>query len=185
MGSGKSSVGRRVAALTGHRFVDTDELVVSKAGRPITQIFADEGEAGFREWEASVLRELATATGIVLATGGGIVLREENRAALRRIGPVIWLDADADALFERVARNRKRPLLHTDDPRATFDALLAARREIYAAAAHARIDSTGRSHDETAAAVVAAVENFPASRAETAEEPPDLSAVKTAPGFGS
>lgn len=157
MGSGKSSVGRRVAALTGHRFVDTDELVVASAGRPITQIFSEEGEAAFREREAAVLRELETATGIVLATGGGIVLREENRATLRRIGRVVWLDADADALFERVSRNRKRPLLHTDDPRATFDALLAARREIYTMAADVRVDSTGRSHDETAAAVVNAV----------------------------
>lgn len=154
MGCGKSSVGRRIAAVTGHRFVDTDELIVARAGKPITAIFAEDGEASFRDLEAAVLGDLAGEAGLVLATGGGIVLRPENRAALRRIGPVIWLDAEADLLFERVSRNRKRPLLHTEDPRATFDALLAARREIYAAAADARVDSTGQSHDEAARAVI-------------------------------
>lgn len=158
MGCGKSSVGRRIAALTGHRFVDTDEWIVQRTGKPITQIFAEEGEAHFRELESAALGDFETESDIVLATGGGIVLRPENRDALRRIGPVIWLDASADLLFERVSRNRKRPLLQTEDPRATFDALLAARRDVYAAAADARVDSTARTHDETALAVLEAVQ---------------------------
>jgi shikimate kinase len=158
MGSGKSSVGRRIASFTGRRFVDTDELVTARAGRSITQIFADRGEAYFRDLETATLGELAAENDLVLATGGGIVLREENRAALRRIGAVVWLDAAPDALFERVSRNRKRPLLQTEDPRASFDALLAARRAIYEAAADFRVDSTGQSHDDVARAVVERLE---------------------------
>ncbi len=160
MGSGKSSVGRRISALTSLRFVDTDELVAAKAGRSIAQIFADEGEARFRDLESAELAGLDGVEGVVLATGGGIILRAENHAALRRVGPVAWLDAGAEILFERVARNKKRPLLQTKTPRASFDALLAERREIYAAAADFRIDSTGRSHDETAQAVLDALAGF-------------------------
>jgi len=160
MGCGKSSVGRRIASLTGHRFVDTDELIVTRAGMSIPQIFAAEGEPGFRDRESAELRELVGVGGVVLATGGGIVLREENRETLRRIGPVIWLHAEPGLLFERVSRNRKRPLLHTEDPRATFDALLAARLPIYEAAADLQIDSTRLSHDEAAQAVVEEARNF-------------------------
>ncbi len=150
MGCGKSSVGRRIASNTGHRFADTDEIVAARAGRSISRIFAEQGEAHFRELETAALKELSDASGIVLATGGGIILREKNRAALRSIGPVMWLDAAPDVLFGRVSRNRKRPLLHTGDPRATFDALLTARRPIYEETANFRIDSTGLSHDEVA-----------------------------------
>ena len=154
MGCGKSSVGRRIASTTGRRFADTDEAVAARAGRSISQIFAERGEAHFRDLETAALEEFSSAKGLVLATGGGIVLREENRAALRRIGPVVWLDADPDILFERVSRNRKRPLLHTDDPRKTFDELLAARRLIYEDAADFHVDSTGLSHDDVARIVV-------------------------------
>jgi shikimate kinase len=154
MGCGKSSVGRRIAGKTGHRFVDTDELITSKGGRSITQIFAEHGEAHFRELESAALRELEGKTGMVLATGGGLILREENRAVLRRIGPVVWLDAGPDILFERVSRNRKRPLLHTEDPRASFDALLTERRPIYEAAADLRLDSSQLSHDDAARIVI-------------------------------
>jgi len=147
-------VGRRIASTTGRRFADTDEAVAARAGRSISQIFAERGEAHFRDLETAALEEFSSAKGLVLATGGGIVLREENRAALRRIGPVVWLDADPDILFERVSRNRKRPLLHTDDPRKTFDELLAARRLIYEDAADFHVDSTGLSHDDVARIVV-------------------------------
>jgi shikimate kinase len=164
MGSGKSSVGRRIASRAGHRFVDTDALVTARAGQSITQIFAQHGEAYFRDLETATLAELDATSGIVLATGGGIVLRAENRAALRRIGVVAWLDADPDALFERVSRNRKRPLLQTGNPRASFDTLLASRREIYASTADFSVDSTHLSHDDAARAVVEAAENCARTR---------------------
>jgi len=165
MGCGKSSVGRRIAGNTGRRFVDTDELVAAKAGTSISKIFEAHGEAHFRELESQVLAELADENGIVLATGGGIILCEENRAALRRIGPVLWLDAAPDVLFDRVSRNKKRPLLQTENPRATFDALIAARRPIYESAADVKIDSTGLSHDDAARVAVEEAARFAADQA--------------------
>lgn len=150
MGCGKSSVGRRLSTLTGHRFVDTDELVTSAENRSIAEIFAAEGEDYFREVEARVLQEMVGVCGIILSTGGGLIVREANRETLRQIGVVAWLDAEPDVLFERASRSGKRPLLQTADPRATFDQLIASRREIYAATADFRLDSTHHGHDEAA-----------------------------------
>lgn len=164
MGCGKSSVGRRLAGLTGHRFLDTDELIVEKKGQPINELFAAQGEDVFRDLETAELTSLQGICGIILATGGGIVLREENRHALQDIGVVAWLDASPDLLFERVSRNQKRPLLQTENPRQTFDRLLEARRSIYEAAADFRIDSTDLSHDEAAQAIFEASRRTEARR---------------------
>lgn len=150
MGCGKSSVGRRLASLTGHRFVDTDELIIQAEGRCIADIFSAVGEEGFRAVEERTLADLVGVAGIVLSSGGGAVLREANRLAMRKIGPVAWLDADPDALFERASRSQRRPLLQTDNPRKTFDDLLEARRSIYESAADFRIDSTHLDHDTVA-----------------------------------
>jgi shikimate kinase len=150
MGCGKSSVGRRVASLTGHRFLDTDDLIVQAENRSIPEIFASDGEEYFRDVEQRVLAETVGLCGIVLSTGGGAILRPENRATLRRIGVVGWLDADPDILFERACRSGKRPLLQTENPREAFDRLLASRREIYTETADFRLDSTHLGHDEAA-----------------------------------
>ena len=150
MGCGKSSVGRRVSGLTGHRFLDSDDLIVQADGRSISEIFADDGEEFFRSVESRVLNESVGLCGIILSTGGGAILRPENRDALRRIGVVAWLDADPDVLFERASRSGRRPLLQTADPRGAFDALLEARRAIYTETADFRVDSTALSHDEAA-----------------------------------
>jgi shikimate kinase len=150
MGCGKSSVGRRLAVLTGHRFLDTDDLVVQTEDRSISEIFAAEGEAYFRDVEQRVLADSVGLCGVVLSTGGGAILRPENRATLRRIGVVAWLDADPDILFERASRSGRRPLLQTENPRQAFDDLLAARREIYTETADFRLDSTALGHDEAA-----------------------------------
>lgn len=155
MGCGKTSVGRRLAALTGYRFADTDERIVEIAGRSIPEIFAQEGEERFRDYERQALESFVGAFGLVLATGGGIVVREENRALLRQIGFVAWLDSDPDVLFERAMRSGKRPLLNTPDPRQSFDTLLAARRNIYEAVCDVHIDSTHMTHDQAAHAVLA------------------------------
>jgi len=150
MGCGKSSVGRRISGLTGHRFVDTDDLVVQAEGCSIPEIFASGGEGAFRDIEQRVISELVGVAGIVLATGGGAILREENRVALKKIGIVAWLDSDPDALFERATRSQRRPLLQTENPRETFDALRASRLATYEEASDFRFDSTHCSHDETA-----------------------------------
>lgn len=154
MGCGKSSVGRRLASLTGHRFVDTDELVAQSENKSIPEIFAAGGEAAFRDVEEHVLAGLVGVAGIVLATGGGAVLRESNRVAMKKIGAVAWLDADPDALFERASRSQRRPLLQTENPRKTFDELLASRRAIYEESADFRFDSTGLAHDEVAQSIL-------------------------------
>lgn len=163
MGSGKSSVGRRLATMTGHRFVDTDERITRKAGMPITKIFAERGEDAFRDLETEALRGLEGVCGVIAATGGGIVLREENRSILARIGVVCWLDAEPDVLFERVSRTNKRPLLKTENPRQSFDELLAARAAVYRKAAHFRVDSTGLSHAQTARKVLEEAQRFRAA----------------------
>jgi shikimate kinase len=150
MGCGKSSVGRRLSGLTGHRFVDTDELVVQSVGRTIAEIFSNSGEDYFRDAEQRSLENMVGVCGIILSTGGGLVLRPVNRQTLKRIGIVAWLDAAPDVLFERAIRSGKRPLLQTKDPRRTFDELMGVRRDLYNLTADFRVDSTRLSHDETA-----------------------------------
>jgi shikimate kinase len=154
MGSGKTSVGRHLAALTGHRFVDTDALIMEKVGMGIPDIFREQGEEAFRDWESSVLRDLVGVYGVVLATGGGLILREENRRLLHEIGIPVWLDASDDVLFSRVSRNRKRPLLATDNPRESFDRLRQERKGIYEQASALRVDSSELSHEEAARKVL-------------------------------
>jgi shikimate kinase len=150
MGCGKSSVGRRLSGLTGHRFVDTDELVVQAQGRSIAEIFSQSGEAQFRDLEQQSLENLVGVCGIVLSTGGGLVLRPVNRQTLNKIGIVAWLDASPEVLFERAMRSGRRPLLQTADPRATFAELLSARRDLYEITADFRVDSSRLTHDEAA-----------------------------------
>lgn len=167
MGSGKSSVGRRLAEMTGHRFLDTDHRVSTRTGSSISSIFARHGEEYFRDLETEILEELLGVCGIVLATGGGIVLREKNRELLHRIGTVVWLDADPDTIFERVRRNTKRPLLRTEDPRKTFDELREARLPIYEEAADLRIDSTGLGHAHVAQEILRSVCKLQAANSPT------------------
>ena len=156
MGSGKSSIGRLVAGRLGFQFVDTDTLLVARDGREIAEIFARDGEARFREMEKSVLESLGTRDRCVVSTGGGVILREENRALLRGLGFTVWLTASEDVIYQRVSRNTKRPLLHTANPRETVTQLLAARRPLYEAAAQLTIDTSTLSHAQAAEAVMVA-----------------------------
>jgi len=155
MGSGKTSVGRRVAQRLGFQFVDTDAVIVDRTGLPIVEIFSRHGEEWFREQETGVLRSLAVLNRAVVSTGGGIVLRAENRELLRDLGLVVWLTASEEKLFQRVSRNKKRPLLQTADPRATLHALLEKRSALYAEAAEFTLDSSSLTHEAAALAVIA------------------------------
>ena len=148
MGSGKSSLGRLVARELGFQFIDTDTLVVERAGFDIPTIFGLHGEEHFRDLEAAVLRSLTHLNRCVVSTGGGAVLREENRDVLRQIGFVVLLAASEEVLFDRVARNRKRPLLHTENPRETVSRMLAERKPIYEAAAQCIIDTSNFNRTE-------------------------------------
>ena len=142
MGSGKSSVGRLAAKALGFQFTDTDQIVVERAGRQISDIFATDGEAAFRALETEAIASLAHMAGYVVSTGGGAVLSEHNRQALRALGFVVCLTASEDILFERVARNSKRPLLQTENPRATLSKLIRERAALYEAAAHHTLDTS-------------------------------------------
>lgn len=149
MGCGKSSIGRRLATSLGYKFSDSDELVTLHQGRSVAEIFAEEGEENFREMETGQLSGLTTERRLVLATGGGAVLRARNRELLHQIGKVVWLHADPETLFERASRNRKRPLLEVENPRSTFDSLLESRLPVYEETADLKIDATGLSHEQT------------------------------------
>ena len=132
MGCGKTTIARRLAREFGLKLVDTDELIVERAGgRSIPQIFAEEGEESFRRRETAVLQSLANQTGLVISTGGGIVTREENRSLLRSLGCVIWLTADTETVWERVRRHTGRPLLQTADPKQSIAAMLEERAPLY------------------------------------------------------
>ena len=164
MGAGKSSVARRLAEITGRCAEDTDAMVRrEQRGRPIADLFAREGEAFFRDREAAALASLRERpASLVVATGGGIILREDNRRLLRALGCVAYLHADEATLFARVSRNDKRPLLRTADPQATLTALLRAREGLYRECAHFAVDTSTRTHAEVAAEVLdRAREQFP------------------------
>ncbi len=150
MGSGKSSVGRLVARALRSRFVDTDRLVTDRAGREITEIFATDGEASFRDQESRALRGLLGGHGLVVATGGGIVTVAANVPVLKALGLVVWLTASEESIWERVSRNQKRPLLHTENPRETMRALLEKRNPLYEAVAAMKVDTTTLTHAEVA-----------------------------------
>ncbi len=164
MGAGKSSVARELSRICRRRWVDTDRLVVQQAGAPITEIFAAHGEAHFRQMETAALRSLAEQRRLIVATGGGIVTEPANPPLLQALGCVVWLTADEEVLYERVARNDRRPLLQTTDPRATLHSLLETRRPLYTSCAHVTVDTSTGSHLHVAETVLARVRAFFDSR---------------------
>jgi shikimate kinase len=143
MGAGKTTVGRAVAKRLDRPFFDSDHEVVARTGVRIPIIFEVEGEEGFRVRESQVIDELTQRSGIVLATGGGAVLREDNRRYLKERGLVIYLRANPHELWLRTRRDKNRPLLQTEDPRGRLEALYAARDPLYNECAHLVIE-TGR-----------------------------------------
>ncbi|MEB3333870.1 MAG: shikimate kinase [Cyanobacteriota bacterium] len=134
MGVGKSAVGPPLAQALGYRFLDADAVLEQAVGRPIPQIFAEDGEAQFRDMESAVLDQLAQWHSLVVATGGGVVTRPVNWGHLRQ-GVVIWLDAPEDVVLERLrADPTARPLLAEPDPAGRLRHLLGERRPLYAQA---------------------------------------------------
>ncbi len=155
MATGKTTVGRACARVGRIRFVDTDAEVERTAGKRIPAIFESEGEAAFRKKETAVLRGLLEARNPrVIATGGGIVTIEENLPLLKRLGFVVWLDADQDDIVRRASRKRNRPLLLTKNPAATVAELLEERRPLYERAADLKITTTGLTLDEVVTGVL-------------------------------
>lgn len=131
MGAGKTSVGRLVAENLGFEFLDTDELIQSRAGRTIADIFAKEGEPAFRALEKQVVQELSARKKTVISTGGGLPTDPENLAALKSYALVVCLWASPEKIWERVRHQSHRPLLHAADPQKKIRELLAAREPFY------------------------------------------------------
>jgi shikimate kinase len=144
MAVGKTTVGRLVATHLERPYIDLDQLIVERDGRPIPEIFREDGESGFRAREHDALREaLSSSTPIVLSLGGGAVLASGNRALLADHSFVVWLRAEPSTLIERIGDPATRPLLAVD-PIGTLERLDVERRDIYAAAAHYAISVDGR-----------------------------------------
>jgi shikimate kinase len=130
-GAGKSTLGRQLARRLSLRFVDADSELEHRLGVSIPTIFEIEGEPGFRDREEATLRDLTLLTGVLLSTGGGAVLRANNRLRLRENGTVVYLHAEPSTLWTRVRHNRNRPLLQTADPLARLAELYAQRDTLY------------------------------------------------------
>ncbi len=155
MGAGKTTVGHRCAELLDRPFVDTDELVVAAAGVPFDDIWAAEGERGFRLRErVAVADAAASPTPLVISCGGGAVLDAENRRVLRAHGVVVLLTASSAALASRLSSDDSRPLLIGGDKTATLERLSSLRQPAYEAAAHVEVDTERSSVDDVAATVV-------------------------------
>ena len=150
MGSGKSTIGRLVAHSLGFEFADTDHLVTTAAHMGIPQIFAMEGEAGFRRRETAALHSLMDRRNCIIATGGGIVTVPENIPLLRQLGFVVWLNASPATLHRRTAHSHDRPLLHNTDPAGTLRGLLEQRAPLYAQACDMKITTDDFTTQEVA-----------------------------------
>ncbi len=164
-GSGKSTVGRLVADRMGLPFVDTDDVIATEAGKPVHRVFAEEGEDHFRDLESDVIAQrIVHAGACVMATGGGAVLRDTNRAMLTNGNLVVWLDAPAAALVARlhghVATPDERPLLRGDDPLARLTAMAAARGEFYASCATMHLRSDDLTAGDIAETIIAEAERW-------------------------
>ena len=144
MGAGKSTIGRVLAAELYLSFRDSDKVIEERTGADIPWIFDMEGEEGFRDRESAVLDELSKDEDVVIATGGGIILRSQNREMMKASGYVCYLTASIEQLVERTARDKKRPLLQVENPRQKIIDLLALRDPLYRDAADFIINTDRR-----------------------------------------
>jgi len=156
MGCGKSSVGRRLASRLGLGFVDADEEIERVAAKSIVEIFADHGEAYFRDGERRVIARLLSTGPQILATGGGAFINPDTRAKIRERGVSVWLRAELPVLMRRVSKRDTRPLLKSGDPEATMRDLMANRYPIYAEA-DITVESRDVPHDVIVNEIIAAL----------------------------
>jgi shikimate kinase len=144
MGSGKTAVGRRLAMLLGKQFLDSDAEIEKRTGVDIRYIFEKEGEARFRQREREVIAALTALDGVVVATGGGVILDPVNRERLAKTGIVVYLETTIDTLVRRTKAAKTRPLLMNGDPEDVLERMMVVRRPLYEKAADLRIETTGR-----------------------------------------
>lgn len=137
MGSGKSTVGKRLAEALQYEFIDTDVEIEKKEGKTISDIFNTEGEGAFRDLETELIRSfLAKEKGKVISVGGGLPLREENRKILQQLGTVVYLKATAETIYERLKGDNSRPLLQTENPYQRIREMMKDRENKYTEASH-------------------------------------------------
>ena len=156
MGSGKSTIGRELSHSLGYPLLDTDALIVKRSGKPITRIFADEGESAFRDLESTILEELVadSTERRIISTGGGIVTRPANSPLLRRLGYVVWLVVSPAEILRRTSRNKNRPLLNNEHPEETVRTLLEQRTPAYRDTAHLTIETDHLTFPEISAGII-------------------------------
>lgn len=164
MGAGKTTIGRRLARQLGLEFVDLDLALMERTGADISLIFDIEGEEGFRRRESALLAELATRPRCIIATGGGIVLREENRQVLKSHGFVVYLAVTVERQLKRLAKDKIRPLLQTPDREQRLIAMAEQRNPLYREVADVTIDSDGRNVGAMARRVERRLRQIPALR---------------------
>jgi len=162
MGSGKSTVGRELQHRLNYPLVDMDHAIEQRAGKSITAIFSNEGEAAFRDMETDLLRELCNpaAPRRIISTGGGVVGREENRQLLKTLGFVVWLHAPTAVILDRTGKNRSRPLLNTEDPAARIETLMRERQPLYQESSHLKLDTAGLDCGELATGIIECARYF-------------------------
>jgi shikimate kinase len=152
MGTGKTVTGRVLAEQTGMELVDMDSIIEERAGRPISKIFATEGEAAFRDMERALAHELAQRGGLIISTGGGVVLDPGNMTDFHRSGLVVCLTASPETIFQRLENDKSRPLL-SGDKKEQIRTLLETRRPLYDAVEH-QIDGDRLNPEDRAEAIL-------------------------------
>ncbi len=162
MGSGKSTVGRELHQRLGYPLIDMDRAIEESIGKKITEIFKEEGEEAFRDFESLQLLEIAKQNdkSQIISTGGGVVIRPNNRKLLHKLGYVVWLYTPIDVIFERTSRSQERPLLNHMDARERITALLAEREPWYRETAHLKIDTAGLDSKEIATGILESASYF-------------------------
>lgn len=160
MAVGKTTIGKQLAKRMQLCFVDSDQEIEKRTGASISLIFDIEGEKGFRDREEQMIGELTAMDGIVLATGGGAVLREANRKALRKNGVVVYLRASIDSQLERTKASKHRPLLETGDRRAAMASLMEQREPLYSREADFIIDTDNLSAGRAARQIARKIQNL-------------------------
>jgi shikimate kinase len=145
MGAGKSTIGKLLASILSLPFVDSDRVIEERTGADIPWIFDVEGEEGFRLRESSVLEDILNGPSVVLATGGGAVIKEENQKIMSAKGTVFYLMASVEQLLERTSKDKKRPLLQVDNPEEKIKELIAARDQMYQSVADFIVKTDRRS----------------------------------------
>ncbi len=161
MGCGKTTVGKYISRSCKLKFVDTDQMIEKQSGMSIPTIFKIHGEAHFRTMETEVVKKIATKKSMqVISTGGGIIIRPENRELLKKLGFVVWLKTDVDTLYQRVAKCTNRPLLRTPNPKEVLSKLIAEREPFYRETAHLIIDTANLNIDELAYGILESARVF-------------------------